>query len=100
MSEYTPVAEVERLRNKINTRGEISSKGSVRTVNLKTGGTTNVCDATLKDETGEVNLALWGEDIEKVNVGDQVVITNGYTTEFRGKVSLNIGKYGKMEVNP
>ena len=47
-----------------------------------------------------VKLTLWGDDIKAVNVGDTIVITNGYTNSFKDEVSLTKGKFGKMEVNP
>jgi len=88
------------MRNRINTKGVIKSKGEVRNVNLKSGGTIEVCDAILSDETGEIKLTLWGEDISKVSDGDTVVIKNGYTNSFKGEVALTKGKYGEMAVNP
>ena len=48
----------------------------------------------------QMKLTLWGDDIKAVNPGDIVVITNGYTNEFKGEVSLTKGKFGQMEVNP
>ena len=48
----------------------------------------------------EIKLSLWGDDIKAVNVGDKVVISNGYTNEFKGEVSLTKGKFGKMDINP
>jgi len=32
--------------------------------------------------------------------GDKIVISNGYTNEFKGEVSLTKGKFGKMDINP
>ncbi|PIW34430.1 MAG: DNA-binding protein, partial [Nitrosopumilales archaeon CG15_BIG_FIL_POST_REV_8_21_14_020_33_23] len=74
--------------------------GDPRTVNLKTGGTVDVCDAVISDGSDDIKLTLWGDDIKAVNVGDVVVVTNGYTNEFKGEVSLTKGKFGKMEINP
>ena len=47
-----------------------------------------------------MKLTLWGDDIKAVNVGDKVQITNGYTNEFKGEVSLTKGKFGQMQINP
>lgn len=91
------------MRSGINVDAKVKSKGESRTVNLKRGGTINVCDAVISDGEGqdnEMKLTLWGEEIEKVKQGDRVVITDGYANEFRGEVSLTKGKFGKMEVNP
>lgn len=71
-------------------------KGEVRTVNLRAGGQSDVADATIKDDSGSIKLSLWGDQINKVDVGDKVRIENGYTKAFRGEVQLNIGRYGKL----
>ncbi len=103
MEESQPISQVKNMRSGINTKGTIKSIGDPRTVNLKSGGTIDVCDAVLSDgetENDEIKLTLWGDDIKAVNVGDTIVITNGYTNSFRDEVSLTKGKFGKMEVNP
>ena len=100
MAEFQSVAQVKKMRSGINLKAEVKSKGEPRTVNLKTGGTVDVCDAVISDGTDDIKLTLWGDDIKAVNIGDTVVITNGYTNEFKGEVSLTKGKFGKMEINP
>ncbi len=104
MSEFIPISEAKKMRSGVNIEAEVTSKGESRTVNLKSGGTIDVCDAVIangeKTEDDQMKLTLWGDDIKAVNVGDKVVITNGYTNEFKGEVSLTKGKFGKMEINP
>ena len=103
MVEFLPIAQVKKMRSNINTKATVDSKGEPRTVNLKSGGTIQVCDAVIKDgdsEEDKMKLTLWADDIKQVNVGDTVAIINGYTNEFRGEVSLTKGKYGEMKVNP
>jgi len=95
-----PISQVQNQRNKINTRGTLKSKGEVRNVNMRAGGTIDVCDAILSDDSGEIKLTLWGEDISKVKEGDTILIKNGYTNSFKGEVSLTKGKFGEMTVNP
>ncbi len=104
MSEFIPISEAKKMRSGVNVEAEVTSKGESRTVNLRSGGTIDVCDAVIangeKTEDDQMKLTLWGDDIKAVNIGDKVVITNGYTNEFKGEVSLTKGKFGKMEVNP
>ncbi len=90
--------EAKKMRSGVNIEGKIQRKGETRTVNKKAGGTVDVCDAYLVDDAGgEIKLTLWAEDIQAVNEGDRIKITDGYTNEFRGEVSLTKGKFGKME---
>ena len=83
------------MRN-VNVNGRVESLGEARTVNLRTGGTAQVADAVLSDDTGKIKLSLWDDQIGMMNEGDEVSIENGYTQAFRGENSLNIGRYGKL----
>ncbi len=85
-------------RSGVNIQGKVERKGEPRTVNMRSGGTIDVCDAYIVDEVGEIKLTLWGDDIQKVNEGDIIKITNGYTNSFKGEVSVTKGKYGQMEI--
>jgi len=104
MSEFIPISDAKKMRSGVNVEAEVKSKGEPRTVNLKSGGTVDVCDAVISNgdgtEDNQMKLTLWGDDIKAVNVGDKIVISNGYTNEFKGEVSLTKGKFGKMDVNP
>ena len=91
------VEEAKNMRGGVDIEGTVARKGEKRTVSMKSGGTIDVCDAFLTDDTGEIKLTLWAEDIPTVNDGDRVKITNGYTNTFRGEVALTKGKFGKME---
>lgn len=93
-------AEVAKgMTSGVNFEGKLTRKGEVRTVNLKRGGTADVCDMTLTDAGGgQIDLTLWGDDISKVTEGCTVRINNGYINEFKGKKSLTKGKFGHLEV--
>ena len=77
--------------------GDVVEKGDVREFE-KFGKTGKVCTAVIKDESGQMNLTLWNEDIDKINVGDKVHVTNGYVNEWQGEMQLTSGKFGKLEV--
>jgi len=64
----------------------------------KFGKAGKVSTAIAKDETGDIKLTLWNDDIEKVNSGDKVHLTNGYVNEWQGEMQLTTGKLGKLEV--
>jgi len=55
-------------------------------------------ESLIADETGAIQLVLWDENINKVNEGDTVRITNAFVKVFRGRMQLNLGRYGKIEV--
>ena len=64
----------------------------------KFGKPGKVATAIAKDETGDIKLTLWNEDIEKVNAGDKIHLINGYISEWQGEMQLTTGRMGKLEV--
>ena len=64
----------------------------------KFGKPGKVATAIAKDETGDVKLTLWNEDIEKVKAGDKVHLENGYVNEWQGEMQLTTGRMGKLNV--
>ena len=90
------ISELKAGMRNLSVTGKIDSVGEPRTVNLKAGGTTTVADAIISDESGSMKLALWGDDINKVQPGDRVSIENGYINTFKGENSISVGKFGKL----
>ena len=78
--------------------GTIESISEPRTVNLKAGVQAQVVDAILKDETGQIKLTLWDAQIKMVKAGSKITVENGYINSFKGENSLNVGKYGKLNI--
>ena len=64
----------------------------------KFGRKGRVATAIAKDESGDIKLTLWNDDIDNVKSGDKVHIINGYVSEFQGEPQLTTGKFGKLEV--
>lgn len=64
----------------------------------KFGKPGRVANAIAKDETGDIKLTLWNEDIDRIKAGDKIKITNGYVNEWQGEMQLTTGRMGKMEV--
>jgi replication factor A1 len=63
----------------------------------KFGKPGRVCSATGTDESGAVTVSLWNDEIEAVNVGDKIKITEGFCTEWQGKKQVTAGRKGKLE---
>ncbi len=77
--------------------GEIVSLGEPRKFASAKGSGT-VCDAALKDKSGEIKLSLWNEQIEQVKEGDKITIENGWCSEWQGQKQISTGKLGKLTV--
>ncbi len=75
----------------------VSEKGSIREFD-KFGKKGRVCNAVLEDESGSITLTLWNEEIESLNAGDKIKLSNGWVSEFRGEKQISTGKFGQLEV--
>ena len=82
---------------KVDIEVEIKEVDEPRTFN-KFGKEGRVANATVTDDSGEVKLTLWNEDIDKVKPGMKGKITNGYVNEFQGEMQLTAGRLGKLEI--
>ena len=91
------IAELNAGQGKVDIEAEVTDKAEPREF-TKFGSVGRVCNATIKDESGEMSLTLWNDEIDQVKVGDKVKITNGYVSEFQGEKQLSAGKFGKLEV--
>lgn len=92
------ISDLRDGMRRVDAEGEIAEISEPRTVNLRTGDQARVADCMLKDDSGEIKLSLWDDQIDQVKQGSRVRITNGYTNSFRGELRLNVGKFGKLEV--
>ncbi|MCL5434668.1 MAG: OB-fold nucleic acid binding domain-containing protein [Candidatus Marsarchaeota archaeon] len=92
------ISELKAGASNVEVEAKVTQKDEPREVVTKYGKRLSVANITLKDDTGSISMSLWGKDIDSVNVGDVVKITNGYVNEFRGTPQLSTGKFGKLEV--
>lgn len=91
------ISDLKEGMNNVSIEGEIVEISESRSV-LTKYGKRNVANAVIKDESGEINLSLWGEKINEVKVGDKVKIKGAFVTKFREKLQLNIPKSGEIQV--
>ncbi len=76
---------------------EVISVGEPREFE-KYGRTGRVATAKVKDDTGEVDLSLWNEQVDEVSPGDRIRISNGYVSEWQGNLQLTAGRFGTLTV--
>ena len=92
------ISDLKAGTSNVTITATVSQKDEPREVVTKYGKRLNVANITLKDDSGTIAMSLWGNDINSVDVGDTVEISNGYVNEFRGNPQLSTGKFGKIKV--
>ncbi|MBI2546849.1 MAG: DNA-binding protein [Candidatus Aenigmarchaeota archaeon] len=91
------IADIKLGLSGITVEAKVVEKGEPRDVNTKYG-VKSVADSVLEDETGQIKLSLWEEQINSVSVGDNVIVKGAYVTQFRNVLQLSMPKGGKLEV--
>ena len=91
------ISDLQAKQGNVTLTVEVVSKEEPRKFE-KFGKPGRVCNAKVKDDSGEIKLTLWNDQIDKVNEGDKVKIINGYVNEWQGEKQLTTGKLGKLEI--
>ena len=91
------VNELQAKQGKVEIVLDITEKSEPKAFQ-KWGKDGSVCNAKGKDDTGEVTITLWNDQIDKVKVGDKIEIKNGYVGEWQNEKQLSTGKFGTLEV--
>ena len=91
------IGEIKPSMSNVSVTGKVIDIAEPREVNTRYG-TKRVADAVLEDDSGQIKLSLWEDQISSVAIGDTVTVTGAYVTTFRDKVQLNIPRSGKLQV--
>ena len=91
------IKDLKIRQGNVDIEVDIVDVGEVREFE-KFGKSGKVATAIAKDETGDIKITLWNEDIDRVKPGDKVKISNGYVSEWQGEPQLTTGKFGNLEI--
>ena len=91
------INEIKIGLSAVSVEAKVIDVGEIREV-MTRYGKRNVANATIEDDSGEITLSLWEDQITSVKPGDKITITGAYISEFQGKLQLNMPRSGKMEV--
>ena len=89
------VDELEENTKVINLVGVIASLEPMKT----TPGGTDLQEGILSDESGQVRITFWAEQVGNFAVGDKIVI-NGWCKKFQEELQISSGKHGKITKVP
>ncbi len=90
------IKDIKPNQNATLEEAEVISVGDVREFE-KFGKIGKVCTLSIKDMSGEIDLSLWNDDVEKFSVGDKIKIIDGWVKEWNGRLQISSGKNGKIE---
>ena len=76
---------------------KVVSVGEPRRVETKYGEAV-VARAIVSDETGEITLNLWRDQVSLVKPGYVIRVENAYAKEYRGRVELSVGRQGRIVI--
>jgi ssDNA-binding replication factor A large subunit len=94
------ISELKPGMRRVDVTAKITEISTPREVTTRRGEQSRVATAVVNDDSGTVKLNLWNEQIDQVKPNDTVTIENGYVDSFRGETQLNVGRYGKLTVQP
>ena len=75
----------------------VSELEPVREIMQRDGTPKKVRNGKLTDETGEVSLVLWGDEVELASQGEKVRIVEGWVKDYKGRPQISLGRIGKLE---
>ncbi len=91
------IGELSPGMSNVSLTAKVSEVSEPKQVTTKFGTQTTLTNIKLKDETGEIPMALWGLQSDGISEGLDVEISGGFTKEFRGTLQLGIGKSGSIK---
>lgn len=91
------ISELKANQGKVDLEADVVDVGETRSF-IRFGRALRVANATVKDDSGNIKLTLWNDDVDRVKTGDRVKVTNGFVKEFQGELTLTSGREGKLEV--
>ncbi len=91
------IADLKKGPFEGSVEGEITELETPKNIKTKFGKELIVANGLLKDDSGEIKLALWNEDATKFKQGDNVRITNGWVSEFQDELKISSGRNGTIE---
>jgi replication factor A1 len=100
---WTKIADAKEGMYSVNVAATVTQVGEEREFTRKDGGKGKVASLLLEDETGILRLSLWEDDVnllKEIKPGTVVAIENGYTRAGFGSVDLNLGRNGRIRINP
>jgi len=91
------IADLKDGMNEVVVIGDVINVSQSRKVQRKKDGKElTIATALLQDETGQIKLNLWNEQIPKVKLHEKIRIEFGYVNSYNNTLQLNLGFAGRI----
>lgn len=77
--------------------GTVVQLEPIREITQRDGTKKKVRNGRLKDDTGEIGLVLWGDEVELVAEGNRIRIVEGWVKDYQGRPQISLGRTGRLE---
>lgn len=96
----TPASySIQNLRagmNHVSLKAKVLEVTQPKQVFTRYGNYASLAKAVIEDNTGQIKLCLWNDQIDAVSAGTTVQIENARTSTFKGERQLSLGKTGTV----
>ena len=82
--------------NHVNLKAKVLEVTQPKQVFTRYGNYASLAKAVIEDNTGQIKLCLWNNQIDAVSAGATVQIENARTSTFKGERQLSLGKTGTV----
>ena len=89
------ILDLKEGEDNVKVRVRVLDASDPKVIQTRKGPKT-ISEAIVGDETGRIKLTLWGKHAGTLKKGDAVEISGAWTTQYRGKVQINVGYKGEI----
>jgi len=82
--------------NHVNLKAKVLEVTQPKQVFTRYGNYASLAKAVIEDNTGQIKLCLWNDQIDAVSPGATVQIENARASTFKGERQLSLGKTGTV----
>ncbi|MCW4003898.1 MAG: hypothetical protein NWE95_08315 [Candidatus Bathyarchaeota archaeon] len=93
---HIKIGDLRSGMKKVNVHAEVLETSEPSKVHTQFRDNALVSNALIGDETGQVLLCLWDNQVNAVSVGDCIEVKGAHVATFKGEKQLRLGKNGTI----
>ena len=98
-SECNSISELTPEKKRLTLKFRVQHLGEIREVKASFSGQLHrVSESLVIDQTGQVLLTLWNDDIDIIENGKSYILKNGHVTIYNHSMRLSKGQFGEIEL--